>query len=88
MGKITFSEIGWEEYLYWQTQDKKTIKKINNLIKSIDRDGILKGEGKPEKLKHSENEYSRRINDEDRLVYSVTNGQIEIKSCRGHYDDK
>ena len=88
MSKITFSEVGWEEYLYWQTQDKKTIKKINSLIKSIDRDGVLKGEGKPEKLKYSENEYSRRINDEDRLVYSIENDQIEIKSCKGHYDDK
>lgn len=88
MSKITFSEVGWEEYIYWQTQDKKTIKKINSLIKSIDRDGAMKGEGKPEKLKHSDNDYSRRINDEDRLIYSVENGQIEIKSCQGHYDDK
>ena len=87
MGKITFSDEAWGEYVEWQSQDKKTLKKINSLIKSIDREGALKGEGKPEKLKHREGEYSRRINEEDRLVYSLQNGQIEIKSCKGHYED-
>ena len=86
MGKITFSDDAWEEYIEWQSKDKKTIKKINSLIKSIDREGPLKGEGKPEKLKHRDGEYSRRINEEDRLVYSVEDGQIEIKSCKGHYE--
>ncbi len=87
MGKITFSDDAWAEYVEWQSQDKKTLKKINSLIKSIDRDGPLKGEGKPEKLKYKDGEYSRRINEEDRLVYSVEDGQIEIKSCKGHYED-
>ena len=87
MGKITFAEEGWEEYLYWQTQDKKTIKKINKLIKSIERDGALEGEGKPEKLKYREGEYSRRINEEDRLIYSVENRDIIIKSCQEHYEE-
>lgn len=87
MGKISFAEEGWDDYLYWQTQDKKTLKKINKLIKSIERDGPMNGEGKPEKLKFRDNEYSRRINEEDRLVYSVNDGQIEIRSCRGHYED-
>ena len=87
MGKITFAEEGWEEYLYWQTQDKKTIKKINKLIKSIERDGALEGEGKPEKLKYREGEYSRRINEEDRLIYSVENGDIILKSCQEHYEE-
>ena len=87
MGKISFAEDAWADYLYWQTQDKKTLKKINNLIKSINRDGPMNGEGKPEKLKFRSDEYSRRINDEDRLVYSVRDDQIEIRSCRGHYED-
>lgn len=64
-----------------------TEQKINKLLKSIDRDGALKGEGKPEKLKHKKGEYSRRIDDENRLVYEFGAEQITVKSCRGHYDD-
>lgn len=63
MNKITFAEDAWEEYLYWQSQDKKTLKKINSLLKSILREPFT-GEGKPEMLKNSPNgEWSRRIND-------------------------
>ena len=58
MSKIIFTEIGFSHYLYWQGQDKKTLKKINKLLQSISRDGVLEGEGKPEKLKHKEGEYS------------------------------
>lgn len=87
MADIIFTEKGWEHYIEWQSEDKKTLKKINKLIKSIERDGPMNGEGKPEKLKFRDNEYSRRINEEDRLVYSVNDGQIEIRSCRGHYED-
>jgi len=87
MGRILFTEEGWEDYLYWQTQDKRILKKINKLIKSIGRDGPLHGEGKPEKLKFRGEEYSRRINEEDRLVYSIQGEQIEIRSCRGHYEE-
>ena len=84
--KITFAEEGWSEYLYWQTQDKKILKKINQLLQSIERDGVLCGIGKPEPLKNSpEGEWSRRINDEHRLVYRVQNGMLEIASCRDHY---
>ena len=54
MSEITFSEEGWDDYIYWQTQDKKTVQKINKLLKSISRDGELHGEGKPEKLKLSD----------------------------------
>lgn len=62
MSKITFAEDAWEEYLYWQTQDKKTLKKINGLLKAIQRDPFI-GEGKPEPLRNSsEGEWSRRIN--------------------------
>ena len=88
MSKITFAEDAWEEYLYWQSQDKKTLKKINSLLKSIQRDPFS-GEGKPEPLKdRPEGEWSRRINDKDRLVYMVINGNITITQCKGHYNDK
>lgn len=87
MGRVTFAEKAWEDYLYWQSQDKKTIRKINRLIQSIERDGVLAGEGKPEKLKYREGKYSRHINEADRLVYSVGENGTEIVSCKGHYED-
>ena len=88
MSKITFAEDAWEEYLYWQTQDKKTLKKINSLLRDIQRE-TFKGEGKPEPLKDSlEGEWSRRINSKDRLVYIVSNENIIIIQCKGHYGDK
>ena len=76
------------EYLYWQQQDKKTLKKINELLQSIDRDGPLKGLGKPEVLKHRPNSYSRRIDEKNRLVYEIIDGMIVVKSCLGHYEDR
>ena len=82
--KISFSIQAWEEYLYFQTQDKKTLKKINELIKDIERYGVLEGRGKPKKLKYRE-EYSRRIDEEHRLIYKVQNNIIIIVSCKGHY---
>ena len=85
MSKITFAEDAWEEYLYWQTQDKKTLKKINVLLKNIQREPFI-GEGKPEPLKGRM--WSRRINEKDRLVYEVTEGTIIVMQCKGHYDDK
>jgi len=66
---------------------KKTLNKINNLIKSIERDGVMKGEGKPEKLKHKKDEYSRKIDETNRLVYAVEGDKLFIKSCKGHYED-
>lgn len=89
MGKIGFTEIGWNDYLYWQTQDKRTIKRINELLKDIDRNGALQGIGKPELLKGNlSGYYSRRIDDKNRLVYSITSdGEIEVVQCRGHYND-
>jgi len=87
MSEITFSEEGWDDYIYWQIQDKKTVQKINKLLKSISRDGALCGEGKPEKLKHKEGEYSRRIDKENRLVYEFSEDKITVKTCRGHYED-
>ncbi len=86
MSKIQFTELGWEDYLYWQFRDKKILKRINNLLKSIERDGAGDGLGQPEKLKYLNDEFSRRINDSDRLVYMVTDGVIIVISCRGHYE--
>lgn len=87
MSKITFAENAWEEYLYWQTQDKKTLKRINQLLKDISRNAF-DGIGKPEPLKCYGGFWSRRIDDCNRLVYKIENGQIEIIQCKGHYDDK
>lgn len=84
MEKI-WSDNAWEEYLYWQSQDKKTLKRINALIKSIERDGIMEGIGKPEPLKYR-NGYSRRIDDANRLVYDVADGKLHIVSCKDHYE--
>ena len=61
--------------------------KINDLLKSVDREGAMKGIGRPEVLKYRKGEYSRRIDEANRLVYEVHGTQIVIKSCRGHYDD-
>ena len=72
---------------YWQTQDKKTLKKINELIKDIQRNGLMNGIGKPEPLKHKKG-YSRRIDDKNRLVYiGLSDGNVEIISCKGHYNE-
>lgn len=87
MSKLTFAENAWEEYLYWQTQDRKTLKKINSLLKDIIRHPF-DGEGKPEALKGEDNLWSRRINERDRLVYEISEGEIFILQCKGHYNDK
>lgn len=87
MSRIMFTEIGLSHYIYWQTQDKKTLQKINKLLKSISREGPLEGEGKPERLKHKEGEYSRRIDSENRLVYEFSEETITVKACRGHYEE-
>lgn len=80
-----FTEQAWEDYLYWQTQDKKTLKKINNLIKDIQRTPFT-GIGKPEPLKHNfQGSWSRRISDENRLVYQVDDTTVYILSCKDHY---
>ena len=86
--KITFAEDGWREYIYWQTQDKKILKKINQLLQSIERDGALQGLGKPEPLKYGKSgAFSRRIDEANRLVYEISDNHIVVKSCKGHYDD-
>lgn len=87
MNKITFTERAWEEYCYWQTQDKKTLKRINLLLVDVKRNGFT-GMGKPEPLKNNLSGFwSRRIDEVNRLVYRIYNEQIEIIQCRGHYND-
>ena len=88
MTKIVFSETGWEHYRYWLPQNRKVMQKIARLIKSIDRDGPLSGECQPERLRYSDDECSRRIDEKNRLVYRVEEDQITIEACLGHYDDK
>lgn len=88
MSKITFSEEAWKDYLYWQMQDRKTFKKINELLKDIQRTPF-DGKGEPEGLWGDlSGKWSRRINQKDRLVYEVTDGMIEVVQCKGHYSDK
>lgn len=87
MNDFTFDKDAWTEYLYWQSQDRKTLKKINNLIEDIQRNGAMRGIGKPEPLKHRSG-YSRRIDESNRLVYDIDELQnIKIISCKGHYAD-
>lgn len=82
----SWSDEAWDDYLYWQKQDKKTLKKINDIIKDIDRNPYT-GIGKPEPLKHElQGFWSRRIDYVNRLVYRIENGQIEIAQCRTHYE--
>ena len=88
MGKISFSESGWEDYLFWQTQNKKTLKRINQLLQDILRNGN-DGIGKPESLRGDLSGFwSRRIDAANRLVYRISGDIIEVVSCRYHYDDK
>ncbi|MGL5677261.1 MAG: Txe/YoeB family addiction module toxin [Cellulosilyticaceae bacterium] len=78
----------WEDYLYWQNQDRKTLKRINQIIKDIDRSGY-DGIGKPEPLKGNLSGYwSRRIDSCNRIVYRIENNQIQIVQCGSHYRDK
>ena len=86
MHKIWFDE-AWIDYIYWQTQDKNTLKRINSLIKHTERDPF-EGIGKPEPLKGDLSGFwSRRIDDTNRFVYRINNDKLEILSCRDHYED-
>lgn len=85
--KLLWEDRAWNDYLYWQTQDKKTLKRINALIKDIQRNSY-DGIGKPEALRGNLSKmWSRRIDDVNRLVYYEENEIIYIVSCKGHYDD-
>ncbi len=88
MSNIVFSERAWQDYIYWQSQDKKTLKRINLILQDIIRNGY-DGIAKPEPLKENlKGFWSRRIDDTNRIVYRIVEDRIEIIQCKGHYDDK
>jgi toxin YoeB len=83
--RLIFAEAAWQDYCYWQQQDKQMLKRINQLIQEIQREPFA-GIGKPEPLKHALSGYwSRRINDEHRIVYKVENDALLIAQLRHHY---
>ena len=82
---VMWTAEAWEDYVYWQGQDKKTLKRINQLVKDVQRTPF-EGVGKPEPLKANLSGFwSRRIDDANRLIYEVTNTQVNIVACRYHY---
>jgi toxin YoeB len=84
---IRFTPAAWDDYTYWQGQDKKTLKRINTLIEAAARDPFA-GIGKPEPLMGNMTGYwSRRIDNVHRLVYAVDDADLDVIACRGHYDD-
>ena len=84
--KFVFTELSWEDYLFWQKNDKQKLKRINELIKDISRNPY-EGIGKPEPLRFNYSGFwSRRINEELRLIYRVVDDEIQIAKCRFHYD--
>jgi toxin YoeB len=83
--KLLFADQAWEDYLYWQKQDRRMVERINKLIRDIERDPF-QGVGKPEPLKHAlAGFWSRRITDEHRIVYRVNGDTLEIAQLRYHY---
>jgi len=85
---VEFSSKAWEDYLYWQSIDKRMVKKINALIQDISRDDPYEGIGKPEPLKHAFSGFwSRRINAEHRLIYRVSDETLQIAQIRYHYTE-
>ncbi len=86
MNKV-WSDRAWADYLYWQQQDKKTLKKINELVKDIERNGLSEGIGHPEPLRYRK-AWSRRIDHANRLVYTIdSENNLWIIACKGHYED-
>ena len=87
MRDLVFKQAAWDDYLYWQTQDKKTLNRINRLLKDINR-SAHEGLGNPEPLKHDlSGWWSRRIDEMNRLVYRIKDDTIEIAQCGSHYRD-
>ena len=87
MSRILFTEHAWEEYIYWQTQDKRTLRRINQLLRDIQRDPF-DGIGKPEPLRGELSGFwIRRIDECNRIVYRVKDDIVELLQCKGHYDD-
>ena len=88
MSKIVFFELAWEQYMFWQNQDKKFIKKMNKLLADIDRNGN-QGIGHPEPLKGNlSGWWSCEIDEKNRLIYKIEDDCIKIYQCKNHYDDK
>ena len=88
MNDFTFTKDAFADYMYWQWQDRKTLRRINQLLEDIQRNGPLQGIGKPEALKYTKG-YSRRIDAANRLVYQMDELEnIKILSCKGHYEDE
>ena len=87
MNNLSFSPVAWDEYLYWQSQDKKTLRRINQLLRDIQRSSF-DDIGNPEPLRYKTDCWSRRIDQKNRLVYYISGEHdIMILSCRGHYED-
>lgn len=84
--RITFSPDAWADYLYWQAEDKKTLRRINKLLQELQKDGAIQGIGKAELLRHAEG-MSKRIDGKNRLVYTMEGESLVILSCRGHYEE-
>jgi len=85
MNSLVFDIDAFKEYMEWQKKDRKILNKINDLIVDIQRNGLMKGSGKPEVLRHLK-AYSRHIDDANRLIYSADEKQnLRIISCKGHY---
>lgn len=86
MSKLIFTENAWDDYLYWQTQDRKTLRRVNLLLRDIQRDSFS-GIGKPEPLKNDlTGLWSRRIDECNRIVYRVYENMVEVVQCRSRYD--
>jgi len=86
--KKLWTDRGWDDYLFWQAQDKKTLRKINKLITDIERNGYT-GIGKPEPLRGDlSGWWSREVDGTNRIVYRIKDDNVEISQCKGHYDDK
>ena len=86
--RIIWHDDAWAAYLYWQTQDRRTLKRINALVQDIERNGSA-GIGKPEPLKGDlSGWWSRRIDEGNRIVYRIRDGALEIAQCGGHYGDR
>ena len=82
-----WTDRAWDDYIYWQSQDKKTLERVNQLVKDIERNKFS-GIGKPEPLKNQlSGWWSRRIDETNRIVYRFKDGHLEISQCRGHYDN-
>lgn len=85
---LIWTPTAWAEYVSWQAEDRKTLKRINELLKDIERNGLRKGKGKPEPLRYYP-AWSRRIDEKNRLVYNADEtGNLIVFSCKGHYQDK